>query len=90
MTRLLLWNDPQTNLSNILLLLSIISSTLAFSSTLIHSNENELTNKTATLEERPPIKNFIINGTNPYKHILSDLEAEIASESYSRINSIIR
>ena len=90
MTRLLLWNGPQTNFSNILLLLSIISSTLPFSSTLLHSNENESINKTARLEDRPPIRTFIINGTNPYKHILSDLEAELASESYSRINSIIR
>ena len=92
MTRLLFLNGQKTNFSNIVLLSSIISSLLAFSPTPVHTNNAvESNNKTAKVEERPPIKTFTIsNGTNPYKHILSDLEAELASESYSRINSIIR
>ena len=91
MTRLSLMIEPKPKLLNILLLLSIISPILAFSPTLDHINDSaESTNKTAVLENQPLIKPFTINGTNPYKHILSDVEAELASESYSRINSIIR
>ena len=91
MTRLFLLNDPKSYSLNIVLLLSIISPIWAFSPTLDHINDaTESINKTAKLEDRPLIKTFTINGTNPYKHILSDVEAELASESYSRINSIIR
>ena len=76
------------------MLLSIIScySLLPFSS--IMANEIETLNITTAKTNDAQISNvasFVINnGSNPYKHILSDIEAELASQSYSRINSIIR
>ena len=76
------------------MLLSIIScySILPFSSTL--ANEVETLNITTAKIKDAQISNvasFVINnGSNPYKYILSDIEAELASQSYSRINSIIR
>ena len=54
------------------------------------NNDVERPNKTANIDANPPIKTFTINGTNPYKHIISDIEADLASQSYSRINSLIR
>ena len=76
------------------MILSIISfySILPFSSTL--ANEVETLNITTAKIKDAQISNaasFVINnGSNPYKYILSDIEAELASQSYSRINSIIR
>ena len=70
------------------MLLSIISSILPFSTTL--ANEIETPHRTANIDEASPTKIITINGTNPYKHILSDIEADLAAQSFSRINSILR
>jgi hypothetical protein len=86
MMRLLSRNNQKL----VLMLLSIISSLLSFSNLAMANDDVERTNKTSNVDENPPIKTFIINGTNPYKHILSDIEADLASQSYSRINSLIR
>ena len=77
----------------IMMLLSIIISlTLPFSSTIaneINDPKNKTTANTNDVNHHV-LKTFSINGTNPYKHILSNVEAEMASRTYSRINSIIR
>lgn len=80
----------RNNKKEFLMLLSIISSILPFSNHAMAYDDVERPNKTANIDETPPIKTFTINGTNPYKHILSDIEADLASQSYSRINSLIR
>ena len=67
----------------IIMLLIIISSTLTFSTTM--ANEISDQYRTANLDE-----SILINGTNPRKHLLSDIEADSAAQMYSRINSILR
>ena len=70
------------------MLLGIISSISPFSTTL--AIEIESPQRTANMDEHVSSKLITINGTNPYKHILSDFEADLAAQSYSRINSILR
>ena len=76
----------------IMMLLSIIISlTLPFSSTIANEINDPKNKTTANYDvNHHVLKTFSINGTNPYKHILSNVEAEMASQTYSRINSIIR
>ena len=72
------------------MLLSIISSTLPFP-TILAADEPNVKDDNGTINDEiftPVIST--INGTDPYKHILSIFDANFAAKSYSRINSILR